>query len=528
MAVVLAKSPMIALHRRSQSVGSVTKQSKASAATSKRATSVAALVLKPPPQAAPYQPAVVKINVSSAIEAKVSATVQGAQVEDHRGQLTSTLSAVCGAGSTSAATFVSLNPCRGSAAKGTLQIDDFEPVPFSLAHTEQGLTFVNSKGRWRHTALSAPPWDWKNHSSEKPTDGFAADLEVSASARANQPGLLKVALRPATEMELKRFLQLRALKEAEEDEDYDTLIAQLMKAKQAGVEREHIERGEERLKELRKAGRHVAEGCAKDDIRTQMVWSRITSRSGAPNTNTPCVKCEDCPCNNQQNEGEQLEVYSNAVQDFLSDFGPEGDRELFQELADSACAVEEGAVWRAGGKFIFSAFDRNQSVIALTRMLMNQGRSRCAKMILRLVQQSESRYEGHVTAIQINFHPHGKTFHDQHRDIYSAKQRAGPNCTCSFKKAVGTVCFTVGSSRVCLLDTCTDELSAIKQCGDSCQGRSERQWLHSGDAMYFNEAWNSNHTHGIPQMQEESGPRISIAFLLGADESRSTMHTGKN
>merc|ERR1712048_1483988 len=123
-----------------------------------------------------------------------------------------------------------------------------------------------------------------------------------------------------------------------------------------------------------------------------------------------------------------------------------------------------------------------------------------------------------------NFHPHGETYHAQHRDIYSAKQRAGPNCTCSFRKCVGTVCYSVGSSRACLLETATDNLSSICPCGDDCEGRQERQWLHSGDAMFFNEAWNANHTHGIPIMHEECGPRISVAFLLGADENRVQMN----
>ena len=30
---------------------------------------------------------------------------------------------------------------------------------------------------------------------------------------------------------------------------------------------------------------------------------------------------------------------------------------------------------------------------------------------------------------------------------------AGPSCTCTFKKCVGTVCYTVGSSRQCLPET---------------------------------------------------------------------------
>merc|ERR1719253_78634 len=244
------------------------------------------------------------------------------------------------------------------------------------------------------------------------------------------------------------------------------------------------------------------------------------------NVDEPCTAHECCPCNERVNCGEVLEVTPNAVMECLAEFGPEGDRELFEELSAAATAVEEGSVWRAGGKFIFSSFDRNQSVSALTRMLNKNGKHRAAQMLLAMVQYSEKKYIGYVTSIQINFHPHAGTYHAQHRDIYSAKQRAGPNCTCSFRKCVGTVCYTVGSSRRCLLETMTDDLSTIKPCGESCQGRKEYVWLNSGDAMFFNEAWNSNHTHGIPAMEEgeDTGPRISIAFLLGAEEERVSLY----
>merc|ERR1712070_529432 len=99
---------------------------------------------------------------------------------------------------------------------------------------------------------------------------------------------------------------------------------------------------------------------------------------------------------------------------------------------------------------------------------------------------------------QVNFHMNGSTFHDQHKDIYSAKQRAGPNCTCSFRECLGTVCYSLGSSRKCLCETAVDEASAFAPCGPDCQGCREYRWLHSGDAMFFNGPWNQNHTHGIP------------------------------
>ena len=37
-----------------------------------------------------------------------------------------------------------------------------------------------------------------------------------------------------------------------------------------------------------------------------------------------------------------------------------------------------------------------------------------------------------------------------------------------------------------------DSFSALKPCGDSCQGREEHRWLRSGDAMFFNAKWNQS------------------------------------
>lgn len=479
-----------------------------------RARSVAAMVLKG--QLSFQLPPVVKIMVGpGALDCQVKVTVQGAKAEGNG------LPDVVAAGKTVSAVWASTSVCRGAATKGTLRVEGFEPLAFSVAHSDQGSTYVHSKGKWRHTMLTAPEWDWRGH-GDRPAEGRACDLEILSASYADKVPVIRVQVRAATEVELKRFLQLRAMQEAQDGDDYDTLHAQVQKAKLAGVERADIERGEERLKELRKLGLHVAEGADKESLRGLMAWAAVT-RTPYSGENFPCSASTCCPCNEQHRPGEVLEIVSNSVQDCLSEFGPEGDRELFDELASAALAVEEGAVWRAGGKFIFSAFDRNQSVSALTRMLNNHGRSRCARMLLQMVKYSEARYTGYVTSIQVNFHPHGNTYHAQHRDIYSAKQRAGPNCTCSFRKCIGTVCYTVGSSRVCVLETCTDELSAVKACGEDCGGRKEIRWLHSGDAMFFNEAWNNNHTHGIPSMEEMQpgvpcGPRISVAFLLGAEE----------
>lgn len=395
----------------------------------------------------------------------------------------------------------------GMRTQGTLQIEGFEPVKFSVAHdVVRGQQFIGVPGRRRYTLLTSEKWNWRE-SGDKPTEGQAADMELSGA-------LLRVFLRPATPAELRRCLQLQALRDAAEAEDYTTLHAQVAKAKQAGVEIEHIDKGEERLKELRQRGLHVESGCDKQALQEQMQWDTITNRLEDQNLIWPCQMCNDCPCNVEFREGETLDIIPHAVQAIL---GPGSDKELFEELTSAALAAQEGSVWRAGGKLIFSAFDRNQSMIALTRMLANWNRSKCAKMLLQLAAESEKKYNAYVTAVQINFHPDGTTFHDQHRDIYSAKQRAGPNCACSFREGVGTVCYSLGSSRMCRLESKVDDFSAINSCGDDCAGRTEHRWLHSGDAMYFNNAWNQNHTHGVPQMDQVTGPRISIAFLLGSE-----------
>ena len=64
-------------------------------------------------------------------------------------------------------------------------------------------------------------------------------------------------------------------------------------------------------------------------------------------------------------------------------------------------------------------------------------------------------------------------------------EATGPNCTCSFRECVGTVCFSLGSSRVCKMETLIDEFSHLKPCVEGeCEARTETVWLHSGSSMY--------------------------------------------
>lgn len=454
-------------------------------------------------------PTLLKVVVTTAFDVRVDVSLKGAR-PDGRG-----LPTVCAANAApSEAIFVAalgggaLAGGASKGSKGSVQLEDFEePVTFLVGHPG-GLSYVGENGKNRHTVLHAPPWDWRV-AGPKPTEGRACDFELLA-------GELRLTLRKQTKVELQRCIQLQALREAMQGEDYDTLRAQVTKARMASVDAGQIAQGDARLRELREQGRHVGEGCDKTSVREKMAWASVTSRLGELRVNEPCTASEDCPCNVEVNRDEVLEISDFAVQECLKEFGPDGDRQLFEGLVAAALAVEEGCIWKAGGKLIFSEFGRNQSAVALTRMLCKHGQARCSDMIWKLLKFSESKYQGFVTAIQVNFHSHRGSYHDQHRDIYSVKQAAGPNCTCQFQECTGTVCYSLGSSRRVLLETMTDGISHISACGDNCQGRREHNWLNSGAAMYFNGDWNDSHTHGIPPSEDECGPRISIAFLLAA------------
>ncbi len=92
----------------------------------------------------------------------------------------------------------------------------------------------------------------------------------------------------------------------------------------------------------------------------------------------------------------------------------------------------------------------------------------------------EATYGGFVSAVQVNFHCNGESFHDQHRDVYSAKQRAGPNCACSFKECVGTVCYLVvlqGQVTRVLERTLSHWMSAKPGWGDNLRNTMVDGWL---------------------------------------------------
>jgi hypothetical protein len=133
---------------------------------------------------------------------------------------------------------------------------------------------------------------------------------------------------------------------------------------------------------------------------------------------------------------------------------------------------------------------------------------------------TEERYSVKVNAIQLNIHANEKSCHKQHRDIYGAGQKGGPNCTCSFVPAVGTLCYSLGSSRHVLKHTLTDSRSKFEACGDDCKGLKDYVVMRSDSAMYMNGKFNNNWSHGVPATETHCGPRISIALLLTAGENK--------
>mmetsp|Transcript_20227 Transcript_20227/g.51043 ORF Transcript_20227/g.51043 Transcript_20227/m.51043 type:complete len:850 (+) Transcript_20227:120-2669(+) len=579
--------------------------------------------------------------------------------------------------------------------KGWLKLPGFEPVQFSAGSAAGGLfvgrgrkgadAFVGEHGKTRHTVIGAPHWDWRDAFAEKPERGWTAELEIipcyrgdasalfqhhatssggenasssdhtSTSSSALPPAdvssiatqtsgphkVLTVKLRYATAAELKRRLQLQAMQEACEEGNYDSLVAQVSKARVAGCLLADIEKAEAVVKRLKAEGKHVNEGCDHDTLRELMDWGKVTkvitgevvpdfpfaggdhkndapaggaaslsssssSTSGdaledgdqcagtnatttaptvlkkedveklpevvlvvekacvspdkggalggggssssaassssttvgdedpasgascsssvvlggddhhdmdrtadveeqqvpeqAPITptpvadastssdaaddpaaasmscslqlkkisppsaetvaankppdyykfilkdNVPCTVSANCPCNIHENPGEVLEFVPSAVIDCLGPaYGKNADEELFKELVESALAVEEGSVWRAGGKLIFSAFDRNQSMVALQRQLEKNGRKRCADMMLKLCAYCERKYApGYVTAVQVNFHCSPESYHDQHRDIYSGKHMAIFSTSLQSASKILTYCPMVG------------------------------------------------------------------------------------
>jgi len=341
-------------------------------------------------------------------------------------------------------------------------------------------------------------------------EGIVAEVSVSSCFEAE----MTVIIRQAKQKELRRLAQQEALLRAMDRKKYSSLHAQITKARMRKVELGLIDQAERILRSIKMPETSFMNHR---DLSKLMRWKRITTTGDAPIVES-CELSDNCPTSaGFAQDDEEFTVTEGVVQEALEGIAPadvEADKWLFQALVKAAYSVPEGCVWKSGGKFILSNEERNQSVTAIVNLLERENRdSPAGKAIRALVNYTETKYKFQVTAVQLNFHPNEKTFHKQHRDIHGAGQKGGINCTCSFLKCQGSVCYSLGSSRQVLCCTITDSRSKYQACCDECTGQKTYYWMHSGSAMYFNDKWNGNHTHGVPPCSEPCGPRISVALL---------------
>ena len=339
---------------------------------------------------------------------------------------------------------------------------------------------------------------------------------------------LRAVCRRATVAEVRRAEAYEQLRDAEGKTNYDLLHGRIVAARARGVESKRLDQAQTRLKQLQ------PDTASKEELVAALRWENVTwDEAHATGDTTGLIACKEEGCTVSDDlPGAVLQFDTNAAEMAMKrlkkdvyDGSVSADRWLFERISDAAAAAAaEGGVWRSGGKFILSAITRNQSPVALNRYLHSIGQKGCADGIDALVKWTESHFDKHVSAVQINIHIDSSSFHAQHRDIYGLEQRdmAGRDCTCSFKPNIATACLSMGSTRRCLTEAEVDDFSEKKSCGENCKGYHCSHWLRSGSMMFFNDVWNKSHTHGIPQNAGDAdetgrgGPRISVALLCAA------------
>jgi len=409
---------------------------------------------------------------------------------------------------------------------GMLRVCGAPPIPFgvqvkpspgprasvALGAGAERFNFVSSENRQRSVVAHALGDLELGSGTDARGDGVVVETTVGPGHRAE----MVVNIRKAKKKELARLAQEQALLSAMEQKKYSSLLAQISRGRMRKVEASLLEQAGRLLKSL-----SMPESLflSHKELAKLMKWKRVTAPAGGSSDDVvPCSLSDACPCNaGKAQYGEVCDVTNNMVARALEGIVPSdqsADRWLFKALVKAALVAPEGCVWKSGGKFLLTNEDRNQAPTAIVNVLeRGDPNSDAGKGMRALVSFTEQEYGFRVTAIQLNFHPNNKSSHKQHRDIYGAGQKGGINCTCSFMKCTGTVCFSLGSSRQVLTQTITDSRSKYEACGDDCPGCLTYRWVHSGSAMYFNAPWNNNHTHGVPPMEDACGPRISVALL---------------
>eukprot|EP00933_Yihiella_yeosuensis_P040093 TRINITY_DN34312_c0_g1_i1.p1 TRINITY_DN34312_c0_g1~~TRINITY_DN34312_c0_g1_i1.p1 ORF type:complete len:572 (-),score=105.21 TRINITY_DN34312_c0_g1_i1:96-1811(-) len=401
---------------------------------------------------------------------------------------------------------------------GELKIAGVPPIPFGIqvgglnaSKNGERINYLSAEHRQRTVVAGAGKLELGSGMGAS-GDGTVVEATVSSGFSA----VMTVTVRPAKKKELARLAQEQALVSAMERGKYSSLLAQVARSKMRKVPAILIEQANRMLKSI---GPTEGTFLTHAELAKLMKWKKVTSpANGSSDEIVPCCASSDCSCNaGQAQDGEICDVINGVVQQALDGVAPSdkpADEWLFKALVKAALAANEGCVWKSGGKWLLSNEERNQSVTAIVNILERDNQeSDAGKGIRALVDYTQREWGYRVTAVQLNFHPNQKSSHKQHRDIYGAGQKGGINCTCSFMKCTGTVCFSLGSSRQVLCETMTDKRSKYEACGDECTGQKVYKWMHSGSAMSFNDPWNNNHTHGIPKLEEACGPRISVALL---------------
>eukprot|EP00928_Gymnodinium_smaydae_P087764 TRINITY_DN71987_c0_g1_i1.p1 TRINITY_DN71987_c0_g1~~TRINITY_DN71987_c0_g1_i1.p1 ORF type:complete len:683 (+),score=176.94 TRINITY_DN71987_c0_g1_i1:71-2050(+) len=398
---------------------------------------------------------------------------------------------------------------------GVLRVRGAPEIPFGAGggggSGASGGNFVAQAERHRTTAVDAGELDADSGLAVK-GEGVAVEASITAGAQAE----LAVLIRKAKKKELTRIAQRRSLLKAMESQKYSSLLAQITKAKMRKVEAALIDQASLLLKSIKPAETAF---LSHSQLKKAMRWKLVTTQVTPESVTDPCSASSECPCNaGFAQAGEVCTVSMGMAAEALQGVVPQGadyDKWFFKALVRAAQAVPEGCVWKSGGKFLLTNEERNQSANAIVGVLERDAAAGAdaAAGMRALIEYTEKEFKYRVTAVQLNFHPNEKSSHKQHRDIYGAGQKGGMNCTCSFMKCTGTVCYSFGSSRKVMCETMTDNRSKYAACGDGCTGCRTYKWMHSGSAMFFNDKWNNNHTHGVPLLDEPTGPRISVALL---------------
>ena len=363
-------------------------------------------------------------------------------------------------------------------------------------------------------------------------------IDIHLSDSQTKPGgtvTLNVSCRPATKKELEREDATLALLRTMKGTKHSSLHACIVRGRAAFVETKLLEAASSKL--LRLTVSHPNE----DRLRKALQWTNITRGGGEEVLDNKC-SLSGCTVG-QPIEGAIMDIDYHAVKEALRLYPMTkenkkmkevelNDQWLFEQLALAAKrgGGAKGGVWFTGRHVMFSNPNRNQSPVALRSYLQRLNCNECSIAMDCLVTYVELKYSKSVSAVQINLHLDGNSCHKQHHDIYSIKQRekAGRDCTCSFKNNVATACFSIGSSRRVQLNAQRGggDDGKSKKCCDECTGVSTKPWLNSGDLMYFNNVWNKAWTHGIPKHDVENdgpiGPRISIALLCAEANAQET------